>query len=187
LNTGLDETFQQSFREEINRQNLLIPDFQKVGDRFTTPTKGAGLQLSSRSSTRTGTSLRSPREGRTDRSQEIQEIKRQTFLEESPSAFDKKQFAANEKPPSTFEQLNEQGFEIKKIEEEGMITHELLKVGRGLLDMSQLVRDSVTALRTSKKEDMERLIPALNSRIDCGRERIDDSKKRLGNFKVSLD
>ena len=188
FNTGLDETFEQSFQEEMSRQNLLIPDFHKLGDVLKTPTKESGLQLSGRSTTRNGTGHKSPREERTDRSPDIQEIKRLTFLDESPAGFDKKLFMAAEKQPANFERLTELGFEFGQIDREEKITRELLKVGKGLLDISQLVKDSLATLRSSKREDVERIIPSINSRIDCGRDRIGDYKKRLSNnFKVCLD
>ena len=185
LNTGLDETFEQSFHEEMDRLNLLIPDFHKA----KTPSKDTGLLLSSKSSTRLGTGLKSPRlDTRASRSPEAQEIKRQIFLEESLVPFDKKLFAGSVALPKGFERLEEQGFAMGQIEQEEQITQELLKVGRGLLGISRLVQDSLAALRSSKREEAERVIPALGSRIDCGRERLSDYKKRLrNNFKVCLE
>ncbi len=188
FNTGLDETFEQSYHEEMSKQQLLIPEFHRAADLQRTPSKESGLQLSSRSSTRAATGLKSPRGDRSERSPEIQELRRQLFLEETPRGSSPRRTTASEKQPTSFARLGEQGFEFGRIEQEQKITQELLKVGRGLLDLSQLLRESLSSLRTAKREDVERMLPSLDSRIACRRERIGDYKRRLSNsFKVSLE
>ena len=90
--------------------------------------------------------------------------------------------------PPTFDHLKKEGFDIQHIDNEQKINSELLRVGRGLLDMIKAVHVGIEAAKTANTvEAIKHVIPSLDSRLNCTKERLDDTKRRLrDSHKVDL-
>lgn len=95
---------------------------------------------------------------------------------------------AKQNPPLSFDQLEKEGFDFKMIDKEDKINNEMKRVGKGLLEISNCLRDTILKLKISKDPtEVSKILPDLNSKIEGRNERIEDSKKRLNNlFKVSI-
>ena len=74
---------------------------------------------------------------------------------------------------------------MDNIIKEQKINIELVKLGRSLLDIVRHLKDQISAVKNTN--DLEAILPALNSRIECDQARISDYKRRLSNsFNVTI-
>lgn len=90
--------------------------------------------------------------------------------------------------PPTFDHLKKEGFDIQEIDKEQKINTELLRVGKGLLEMIRAVQTGVEAAKAANSETIKKVLPALDTKLAGGHERLEDTKRRLrDSHKVDLN
>lgn len=89
--------------------------------------------------------------------------------------------------PPTFDNLKKEGFDIQEIDKEQKINTELLRVGKGLLEMIRAVQTGVEAAKAANSETIKKVLPALDTKLAGGHERLEDTKRRLrDSHKIDL-